>query len=122
MVLSSEFPNLISLNTESLTRFLEQCQQKGLREDQILLQITDDIRNFINTKLKNNPIQFNSQLQNNDWENQIPIVDLLQHCKTMVIYEKQTNDAIIQTALKKIRFDIDLSVESSIDRISAILL
>ena len=36
----------------------------------------------------------------------------------MVTHGKQTNDAIIQTALNKIRFDIDLSDESSIDKIT----
>ena len=35
MVLSSDLPNLLSLNTESLTRFLEQYQENGFREDQI---------------------------------------------------------------------------------------
>ena len=61
MVLSNELSNLTSFNTESLTRFLEQCQQKGLREDQIKLQIADDIEYLINTKLKSNPIPVYSQ-------------------------------------------------------------
>ena len=36
----------------------------------------------------------------------------------MVTHGKQRNDAIIQTTLKQIRFDIDLTDESSIDRIA----
>ena len=75
------------MNTESLTRFLEQCQQKGLHEDQIVHQIIDDI---ISTKLKRNLTPGYSAVQNNDWENQIPIVELPQHCKTMVTHCKQT--------------------------------
>ena len=95
MVLSSELPNLTTLNSDSLTRILELCQQNELSEDQIKLQITDDIKYLISSKLTNNPIPFYNQLQNND------------HYKTMVTHGKQTNDAIIQTALKKIQFDID---------------
>ena len=55
--------------------------------------------------------------QNNDWQNQIPTIVLLQHCKTMVKHGNQSNDSIIQTALKQIRFDIDLSDVESIDKI-----
>ena len=40
------------------------------------------------------------------------------HCKTMVTHGKQSNDAIIQTALKQIRFDINLSDVSSVDKIT----
>ena len=36
----------------------------------------------------------------------------------MVTYGEQTNDAIIQTALRKMLFDIDLADESLIDRIT----
>ena len=36
----------------------------------------------------------------------------------MVTHGKQSNDSVIQTALKKIRFDIDLSDKSSIDKIT----
>ena len=118
MALSSELLNLTSLNTESFTRFLEQCQQKGLCDDQILHLIIDDIKCLIKTKLKSKPTPGYSIAQNNDWENEIPFVELLQHCKTMETHNKQTNDAIIQTALEKKRFDLDLADESSIDKIT----
>ena len=59
-----------------------------------------------------------SATQNFEWETQIPILELLMHCKTKVTHGKQSNDAIIQTALKQIRFDINLSDVSSVDKIT----
>ena len=55
MLLSSELPNLTTLNTENLNRFLEQCQQKGLDDNQIVHQITLNISS--EQKIKSNPLQ-----------------------------------------------------------------
>ena len=52
MVPSYEPPNLTTLNTESLNRFLEQCQHEGLDDRRILHQISEDIKYLITTKLK----------------------------------------------------------------------
>ena len=93
MVFSYDMPKLTTLNTKSLNGSLEQCQQKGLDDNRIVAQ-------------------------NYDWDHQIPIIELLMHCKTMVTHGKQSNDAIIQTALKQIRFDINLSDVSSVDKIT----
>ena len=80
MILSATLPNLSTLDTESLNGFLEQSQQQGY-----------------------------NAAQNSDWEHNILVFDFLMHCKSMVTHGKQTNDAIVQTALKQIRFEINLS-------------
>ena len=54
MVLSYDLSNLIHLNTESLNGFLEQCQQKGLSDDQIIHQISEEIELHLN-KAKKQP-------------------------------------------------------------------
>ena len=118
MVLSYELPNLTTLNTESLNGFLEQCQQKGLDDNRVVHQISKDIKYLIRTKLKNNPTLSYSIAQNYNWENQMPIIELLQHCKAMVTHGKQSNDSMVQTALKQIRFGINLSDVSSVDKIT----
>ena len=78
-VLSYELPNLTTLNTESLDGFLEQCQQKGLDDNRIVHQISEDIKYLIRKKLKSNPAPGYSIAQSYDWETQIPITELLQN-------------------------------------------
>ena len=55
MIFSASLPNLSTLDTESLNGFLEQCQQQGLTDDQIIHQISENIKYLIRTKLKGNP-------------------------------------------------------------------
>ena len=64
-------------------------------------QISENIKYLIRTKLKGNPTPGNNIAQNHDWEHNIPVVELLMHCKSMVTHGKQSNDAIIQTALQQ---------------------
>ena len=119
IVLSSTIPNLSTFDTESHNGLLEQYQQQGLDDNRMVHQISEDVKYLIRIKLKNNPTPSYSAAQNFDWENQIPIHELLMHCKTMVTHGKQSNDAIIQTALKQIRFDINLSDVSSVDKVTS---
>ena len=109
MIFSATLPNLSILDTESLNEFLEQCQQQGLTDDRMIHQISENIKYLIRTKLKGNPAPRYNIAQNHVWEHNIPVIELLMHCKSMVTHGKQTNDEIIQTALKQIRFDINLS-------------
>ena len=83
----------------------------------MIQQISENVKYLIITKLKSNPTPGYNAVQNADWEHNIPVIELLMHCKSMVTHGKQTNDAIIQTALKQIRLDINLSDVSSIDNI-----
>ena len=69
----------------------------------MVLQISEDVKYLIRTKLKSNPTPGYSVAQNFDWENQILIHELLMHCKT---------------ALKRIRFYINLSDVSSVEKIT----
>ena len=108
MIFSAKLPN----------GFLEQCQQQGLTDDQIIHQISENIKYRIRTKLKDNPAPGYNIAQKHDWKHNIPVIELMMHCKSMVTHGKQTNDAIIQTALTQIRFDINLSDVSSIDKIT----
>ena len=55
MIFLASLPNLSTLDTESLNGFLEQCQQQGLTDDQIIHQISENIKYLIRTKLKGNP-------------------------------------------------------------------
>ena len=81
-------------------------------------QISENVKYLIRTKLEGNPTLGYNVAQNHDWEHNIPVIDLLVHCKSMVTHVKQTNEEIIQTALKQIIFDINLSDVSSIDKIT----
>ena len=66
IVLSSSMPNLSTLDTESLNGFLEQCQQQDLDDNRMVLQISEDVRYLIRTKLKSNPTPSYSAAQNFD--------------------------------------------------------
>ena len=61
---SLDYPLLSTLNTDRLTRILEQCHQKSLSDEKVINWITDEIRYLIHTELTNNPIaNFNQNHQ-----------------------------------------------------------
>ena len=64
MVIQLNLPLLSTLNTDCLTRFLEQCQHKSLSDVKIINQIIDEQRHLISTKL----IYLQSQIL--DWDNE----------------------------------------------------
>ena len=106
MILSATLPNLSTLDTESLNGFLEQSQQQGLTDLRMIQQISENVKYLIVTKLKSNPVPGYNAAQNADWERNIPVNELLMHCKSMVTHGKQTNDAIVQTSLKQINLKL----------------
>ena len=81
-------------------------------------QISGDIKYLIRTKQKRNPTPNYSTAQSFEWETEIPIIELLMYLQTMVTHGKQSNDTIIQSALKEVRFGMNLSDISSGDKIT----
>ena len=118
VMLTSELPKLTDLSTDCLTRFLENCQQKNITGEQIINQIDEQMKFLIGLKLSHTPMPNYSASDNSNWQTEIPITELLQYIKTTVTHGQLSSDAIVQAALKKIKFEIDLEDVGSIDRIA----
>jgi hypothetical protein len=83
--------------------------------EQIVNLISTGTKYLIKLKLINNPMPGYSPNDLTHWETMIPIDTLLIYMKTLVTHGQQSNDSIVQAALKKIKFDINIDDEKSID-------
>jgi transposase InsO family protein len=122
VILATDLPSLKILSSASLLKFINQCQLKGLDQQQIINQITPDMQSLISVKLDGYPMPNFSEADHNDWMNQIPIFEVLTHMKTLVAHGSQTNASIVQDALHEFAFTIDQNNEDSINAMSILII